>query len=184
MLRALPAAAGTLALPLALAAALGGLVVRASAGPPPEGRVELEVAGVLPLPEGQSCILVLRERGRSTLLPLVLARQDPEELRDQLRGHAPQGLAVEALLRLGAKVQEVELASADDSRDGARVRLAQGGRHVDVRARPGESVLLAVAAGAPIVTTRRLLLESGLEPEDLHKAKQKLDGPEREPVKL
>jgi hypothetical protein len=56
------------------------------------------------------------------------------------------------------------------------VRLAQGARRVELRARPSESVALAVAAGVPIVTTRRLLDEAGLTPEDLERAHAKARG--------
>lgn len=55
---------------------------------------------------------------------------------------------------------------------------------MELQARPLESVLLAVAAGAPIVTTRRLLREAGLEPDDLRKARDKLEGPARPTVRL
>jgi bifunctional DNase/RNase len=41
---------------------------------------------------------------------------------------------------------------------------------VELPARPSESVALAVAAGVPIVTTRRVLDESGISPEDLVEA--------------
>src|SRR5574337_1820929 len=111
-----------LALPAALVA---GAVALTAAARPPAGpssaRVELEMAGVLPMPEGTASILVLREKGASTLLPLIVpgdvTGRDP-------RGGSLLGQAIEAL---GARVSEVEIDRAEETRAGARVRLAQGG---------------------------------------------------------
>jgi bifunctional DNase/RNase len=162
--------AGILALP---AAALAGAVALATSAPAPAdaagARVELEIAGVLPIPEGSGSILVLREKGARTLLPLVVPEAEASA-RGDAPGSALLGQAIEAL---GGRVSEVEIDRAEETRAGARVRLAQGARRVELRARPSESVALAVAAGVPIVTTRRLLDEAGLTPEDLERAHAK-----------
>jgi bifunctional DNase/RNase len=84
-----------------------------------------------------------------------------------------RGLAGRAIEALGARVAEVEIDRAEESRAGSRVRLAQGKRKVELHARPSESIALALAAGAPIVTTRRVLDEAGLTPEDLAAAHPK-----------
>lgn len=156
------------ALPLvALGAALavGGTAAR----PAHDGgeRVELEVAGLLPMGEGEAAVLVLREKGSRTLLPLVLPASRLGEHANELRGPGLLGQAIEAL---GGRVAEVEIDRAEESRTGARVRLAQGGRRLELRGAPSESVALAISAKVPIVTTRRVLDESGLTPDDLAKA--------------
>jgi bifunctional DNase/RNase len=156
-----------LALPgtlLAVAVAFGAAAHPAPAAP--GGRIELEVAGVLPMQEAGASVLVLREKGAKTLLPLVVPGGD---------GAAPPGVHGSGLLgraieALGGRVSEVEIERAEETRSGARVRLAQGARRVELRARPSESVALAIAAGVPIVTTRRVLDESGVTPEDLARA--------------
>lgn len=159
--------AGLLALPGALLA--GAVALSAAAHPEPSAggaRVELEVAGVLPMQEGVASILVLREKGARTLLPLIVPGPEAGG-RPDAGGGSLLGRAIEAL---GGRVSEVEIDRAEETRAGARVRLAQGARRVELRARPSESVALAVAAGVPIVTTRRVLDESGLTPEELAKA--------------
>jgi hypothetical protein len=159
--------AGILALP---AAALAGAVALTTAAHPPPAdapvRIELEVAGVLPAPEGTGSILVLREKGARTLLPLVVAGAEPPGRGDA----AGAGLLGQAIEALGGRVSEVEIDRAEETKAGARVRLAQGTRRVELRARPSESVALALATGVPIVTTRRVLDEAGLTPEDLERA--------------
>jgi hypothetical protein len=155
---------GFVAVPLAL---FVGTVFAASAaaraGAGADDRIELELAGVLPMPEGSAGILVLREKGKETLLPLVVpdgSRFAPG------RGRDP-GLLRETIKALGGRIAEVEIGAAEETSEGACVRLTRGGERIEVKAVPSESVALAIAAGAPIVTTRRLLDEAGLTPEDL-----------------
>ena len=127
-------------------------------------RVELEVAALLPMGEGEATVLVLREKGARTILPLVIPGGRLGEHENELRGPGLLGQAIEAL---GARVAEVQIDRAEETRTGARVRLAQGTRSLELRGPPSESVALAISAKAPIVTTRRLLDEAGLTPEDL-----------------
>jgi hypothetical protein len=158
---------GLIVLPLALFAGSLALVATAAHAPATEApaRVELELAGVLPMPEGRSGILVLRAKGSDTILPLVV----PDGGAFEARG-GDGGLLARAIEALGGRVSEVEIERAEESSAGARVRLAQGGRDVELRAVPSECIALALAAGVPIVTTRRLLEEAGLTPEDLARA--------------
>ncbi len=172
-------AAGMLSTPLAVGVSLVTFAAAAAtpAPPAPAGTVQLEVAGVLPMPEGTSSILVLREKGARTLLPLIVPGADAEELGGRLVARRAPELLGEAIRALGAEVREVEIAAAAETAGSARVRLAQGQRRVELAGRAAESVELAVAAGAPIVTTRRLLDEQGLTPEDLARAKERMGSP-------
>jgi bifunctional DNase/RNase len=156
------------ALPLIVLCA--ALVVGGTAARPSHDateRVELEVAGLLPMGEGEAAVLVLREKGTRNILPLVLPAARVGEHGGELRGPGLLGQAIEAL---GGRVSEVEIDRAEESRTGARVRLAQGGRRLELRGAPSESVALALSAKVPIVTTRRVIDESGLTPDDLAKA--------------
>jgi hypothetical protein len=133
-------------------------------------RVELEVAGLLPVGEGSAAILVLREKGARTILPLVLPAARSGDGDPELRG---PGLLAQAIEALGGRVSEIEIERAEETRTGAKVRLAQAGRTLELVGPPSESVALAVSAKVPIVTRRRVLEESGLTPEDLAKAHRK-----------
>jgi hypothetical protein len=160
---------GIFAVPAAVLAAAVALTGTA-ASPQAGARIELEVAGVLPMPEGAASILVLREKGAKTLLPLLIPGGDVTGRADVDGG----GLLGQTIEALGARVSEVEIDRAEETRTGARVRLAQGGRRLEVRARPSECVALALSAGVPILTTRRLLDQAGLTPEDLARAHAKV----------
>ncbi len=164
---------------LALAATITAAAALAlpSADAPAEGqdggtpRVELEVAGILPMPEGSSAIVVLREKGSRTLLPLIVPGGMTEGKADA-RGGGLLGRTIEAL---GGRVAEVEIDRAEETRAGSRVRLTQGTKKLELHARPSESVALAMAAKVPIVTTRRVLEQAGLSPEDLARAHSKVN---------
>lgn len=148
---------------LALLAGSVALLASRPAGGDPGLRVELEVAGVLPMPEGTASILVLREKGADTILPLLVPGREVSV--DGGRGEG--GLLGQAIEALGGRVSEVEIERAEETRAGSRVRLSQGDRRLELRARPSESVALAVSAGVPIFARRQLLDEAGLTPEDL-----------------
>lgn len=158
---------GVLALPVVGLATLLVVAATPAGGATPDGRVELEMAGVLPVPGEPMSILVLREKGTKTLLPLFVSAAAGADTKDEVHRH---GLAGDAISALGAKVAEVQIDRAEEEPAAARVRIAQGARRLEVRARPSESVALALASGAPILTTRRVLDESGLTEDDLVRA--------------
>lgn len=177
MTRSLPLA-GTLALPLLAAASVA--IAAGTGAVPGRARVELEIAGVLPLEEDWAMVLVLREKGAATLLPVVVPGQEGKDLRAALGrdGHRPAARVPESLLdrtiaALGARIVEVELDAAEETARAARVHLVQGRKEVQLAARPSESIPLAVAAGAPIVTSRRVLDESGLTRTELERLSEK-----------
>jgi bifunctional DNase/RNase len=167
--------AGMLALPVAIA--VGSMALFVSAAQPggrDEALVELEVAGVFPLPEGPAGLLVLRDKASGTLLPLLVPDGNALGAEAPSR-RAPEGLLGRTIEALGAKVREVEIDEAEETSAGSRVRLAQGNRQLEIPARPSESIALALAAGVPILATRRLLAESGLTPEELAETRAELE---------
>jgi uncharacterized protein len=189
MRRPLPLA-GLLALPLAAGISLATGAVRTAAAPGAPARIELEVAGVLPLSEEWAIVLVLREKGAGTLLPVIVPGQDGKDLRKALaRGAVPEGaeaadsLLDRAIAALGAKIVEVELDEAEETARAARVHIVHDGKDVELAARPSESIPLAVAVGAPIVTTRRVLDEAGVSRAELERLSEK-DDDEAEPLRL
>jgi bifunctional DNase/RNase len=125
------------------------------------------------MPEGHAGILVLREKGKGRILPVVVP--DGRDLRPG--APATDGLLGRAIAALGARVAEVEIEEAEESAAGARVRMTQGGKQVELPAVTSESVALALAANAPIYARRRLLEDSGLTPEDLARAHRAVQDP-------
>jgi uncharacterized protein len=161
---------GVLALPLLLFGGSLALLATATRAPAhdPRARVELELVGVLPVPEGQAGIVVLREKGRDTLLPLFVP--DGRRFSPGANGGS---LLDRAIAALGGRLSEVEIERAEETSAAAKVRLTQGGKPLELQAVPSESIALAVAAGVPIVASRQLLDEEGLTSEDLARARSR-----------
>jgi len=147
---------------------------RAAPGQPPERRVELELLGVLAIADGNATLVVLKEKGARTLLPLLLPGPSGRAMAADLKAHRAPELLGGTLRALGARVQEVEFVDAHDEVGSGRARLSQGSRVVDVAGRPSELVALAVATGAPMYTSRRLLDVEGLTPEDIDRARREM----------
>lgn len=163
---------------LATALIAGAVAITATpSGAPkssPDSMVEMEVAAVFPLEGGQAGLLVLREKGRETLLPIVVGKGEADSIEMRLEHRQParpraQELLESAIGALGAKVVRVEIRDADEALYRARVHLAQGANRVELDARPSDSVALALSASAPIFASRDLVREAGLTREDLRR---------------
>ena len=167
---------GVLALPLLIAAWSGASAVAAAAREAgPADRVELELAGVVPMEDEGASVLVLREKGGETLLPVVVPGNAGREIEMRLRlgpAHAGRSLLDRAVEALGAKVVEVELDTASETANASTVRLSLGRRAIALPARPSESLALALGAGAPILARRHVLEDEGLAAEDLERLRR------------
>lgn len=155
--------------PLAVAASL------AAPPAPPGSDIELEVLGVVPLESESASVLVLRQKGSATVLPIFVGKNEGTAIDLRLK-RAPAGrpLAGDLLDRtihaLGGRVTRVRIEGGDSAVFVARVTLQQAGRRVEVEARPSDSVALAVASRAPIFATRAVLEQAGLTEADLKRA--------------
>ena len=124
-------------------------------------------------------MLVLREKGKDTLLPIVVGRGEADAIEMRLDRREParpraQELLKSAIDALGAKVVRVEIRDASEALYRARVHLAQGTQRIELEARPSDSVALALGSSAPIYASRTLLRDAGLTQEDI----RRLDGDE------
>jgi uncharacterized protein len=176
--------------PFAFAAALLALVGVAArpVGGGADQRVAMEVAGVLPLQDEGASLVVLREKGAETILPVLVPGSAGRAVASQLRGNRsgapPPDLLGGTISALGARVEEVEIETAMETAHGARVRLRQGGRALDLEGRPSEGIALAVGSGAPLLARRRLLDRDGLSREDLEQLRQAQRDPKAGELRL
>ncbi|HET9594261.1 MAG TPA: bifunctional nuclease family protein [Anaeromyxobacteraceae bacterium] len=163
----------------ALAAALLTAPLLAAATPhrAVPGRVPVEVMGVLPLESDASSLLVLREKGGSTVLPIFMGRAEATAIEMRLK-QAPASRPVagdlleKTIAALGGKVLSAEIRSVASVFFDARVTLQQGERQLDVEARASDAVALAVRSRAPIFATRQVMEEAGLTEKDLERFRQ------------
>jgi bifunctional DNase/RNase len=162
---------GLFLMPLLAAVSL----VSASVSKGTEPDVEMEVLGVVPLESESASLLILRQKGARTVLPIFVGRSEGAAIEQRLkhpparRPHGPDLLS-KAIGALGGKVSRVSIEGAQAAIFSARVTLQQGDRKVEVEGRPSDSVALAIASHAPIFATRALVSEAGLTEEDLARA--------------
>ena len=173
------AAASALLVSLSLAAAV------AAGGGGSKEPVELEVLGVVPLESEGASLLLLREKGARTVLPIFVGRGEGAVIEQRLkRERAPRGpggdLLESTIAALGGKVMRVDIDGAQPPVFSAHVTLQQGARKLDVEARPSDSVALAISASAPIFASRAVLAESGLTEKELSRMRPRGGGDDEE----
>jgi len=164
-----PPLTGFLAVPLLLASAA---LVAAAPRPPAQEGVEMEVLGVVPLESDSASLLVLRQKGAATVLPIFVGRGEAAAIQRRLAGDAASrpgaaDLMERAIGALGGRVVRVEIEGMHAAVFRARVTLEQAQRRVVVDARPSDSVALAMSARAPIFASPEVIAEAGLTKEDL-----------------
>ncbi len=140
-----------------------------------DGRAQLELAGVLQVGDSEATLVILREKGSRTILPMLLPGEAGRALASEIESHHMPAMVGVTLRALGAHVQEIDLEGANDDVRGGHARVQQGQKVVDVAGRPPELVTLAVATGAPIYIDRKLLQAAGLTPEDIARAKRRIE---------
>jgi bifunctional DNase/RNase len=155
---------------LCLIPALG--LAAAVAGGSVSDFVEMEVLGVLRLESDSASLLVLREKGADTMLPIFVGKSEGAAIDLRLKqppANRPQGsdLLAKTIDALGGTVTRVEIESVQAPLFTARVTLQQGDKRVQMEARPSDSVGLALASRAPIFAARALMAQAGFSHEDL-----------------
>ncbi len=134
--------------------------------------IEMEVLGVVPLENDAASLLVLRQKGEQTVLPIFVGHAEGVLIDQRLkhegppRGTASADLLEDTIEKLGGRVTRVEIDGASAAFS-ARVSLVQGGRQLDVEARPSDSIALALTARVPIFATRKVVATAGLTRQEL-----------------
>jgi bifunctional DNase/RNase len=134
--------------------------------------IEMEVLGVVPLEAETASLLILRQKGARTVLPIFVGRHEGAGIEQRLKQPAarrsqPTDLLARTIDVLGARVSQVAIDGAQAALFSARVTLQQGDRRIEMDARPSDSVALAIASHAPIFATRHVVSEAGLTEDDL-----------------
>ena len=153
-------------------AAVGGLAAADPSNAGSHELIEMEVVGVIPLQSDSASVLVLRQKGGATVLPIFVGRSEGSAIARRLKGDAASrpvasDLMEHAIKALGGKVVRVEISGVQAALFRARVTLQQAERRIEVDARPSDSVALAMSSSAPIFATRQVMADAGLTKEEL-----------------
>lgn len=107
-------------------------------------------------------VLRLTEKDGARSVPLWVGERDVREVNRVLTSGPehraqPHDLMLEAISRLGGKVLQVAITEFRDDTYYAKLVLEQGGRRLEVDARPSDAVNVALRAHVPIFADATLL---------------------------
>ncbi len=134
--------------------------------------IELVVRDVVPLVEAQTHAVVLSTRDGEVMLPIFVDESAAVAIAFRLAQLEPpqplaQDLLDDVVSKLGARVTEVRI---DDLRGDiytGRVFLEQGKKHLELNARPADSIAMALDGEARIRVTRKVLTLAGISRADI-----------------
>jgi bifunctional DNase/RNase len=134
--------------------------------------VELQVKDVVPLTEMDSHAVVLITPDGQTVLPIFVDEGAAVAIAFRLaHREAPHPLAQDLLdsivAEMGGQVTEVHIDDVQNDVYTGRVFIQQGERELRLKARPSDSIAMALKGSARILVTRRVLSQAGISREEI-----------------
>lgn len=136
--------------------------------------VELNVAGLSMDPVSKSPILVLRTISQKHILPIWIGPSEAVSISLALQEiEVPRPLTHDLLLStvetVGYALKSVQIVRVEEGVFYAQIELSKENKTCLVDCRPSDAVALALRAQAPILASREVMDEAGLEyPKDQH----------------
>jgi bifunctional DNase/RNase len=157
--------------------------------------VELVVRDVVPLEEAQTHAVVLTTEDGEMVLPVFVDEAAAVAIAFRLAHMEPpqplaQDLLDDVVSKLGAHVTEVRIDDLQGDIYTGRVFLQQGKKHLELDARPADSIAMALDGKARIRVTRKVLSQAGISRDDIESLHENDTGvggsgePEAEPVPI
>jgi bifunctional DNase/RNase len=135
-----------------------------------ESLVEVVVESVRVHMLSSQHVVLLKDTQRERYLPIWIGPWEANAIATRLQGVAPErplthDLFAATLEALGAKLTRVIISDLAEETYHATLELELDGRHVEVDARPSDSLALAVRTGVKIYAAEAVLDKAGVEPE-------------------
>jgi len=152
---------------------------------PPDGYVAMSVVAVTPTEHGDA--VLLGDAAQPTVVPIFIGGTEALSIRLRLDGQRYQRPLTHDLLddlvgRLGGAVWKVHVDGLKGNTFVGRVFVRQGGRTLDVDARPSDAIALALGSKVPIFVARTVVEATGLKKQDLERTlRDRLDPPGKTP---
>lgn len=139
--------------------------------------IEMEVRDVIPLTTADTHAVVLVSKDRGTVLPIFVDEGAAVAIAFRLaHREPPHPLAHDLLDRvvteLGGTVTEVRIDDVEDQIYQGRVFISQGQKHLQLNARPSDSISMALANGAKIFASKKVLAEAGITREEIDRLRE------------
>ena len=127
--------------------------------------VEMRLRGLILDPQNEAPVLILREEGGSTFLPIWIGVFEAQAIalaleQVQLPRPMTHDLLGSAIVALGGVLRRIEIHSLQGGTYLARLVLNTASGVIEVDARPSDAIALALRAPAPIWTARSVLTDA------------------------
>lgn len=157
---------------------LSPAIASAEARTLPHGFVEMEVRDVIPLKEADTHAVVLVAQD-GTVLPIFVDESSAMSIALQLAHKAPphplaNDLMNKMMTGLGGTLTEVRIDAIQDQIYMGRVFIRQGGKKLELSARPSDSIAMALTQGAHIFASQKVLAEAGITRKEIDKLRKEL----------
>lgn len=124
--------------------------------------------------------LVLQQVGGNIRIPIIIGHLEAQAIECKLQEIKPprpltHDTMLTALSAFGITLKEVFIKKLPDGVFGADLLLTDGYNEFKIDSRSSDGISLALRSGAPIYTSREVLIEAGFEPESSKETKQKND---------
>lgn len=128
--------------------------------------VRLKVHGVLPDPNTETQIVILRDEQNADILPIWVGTTEGNAIRLAMEGHVTSRPMSHDLLRsfadhLNIKVSHVVVADVKNNTYYAAIHLVSQGSEQTVDSRPSDAIALALRTNSPIYVTQDVLKRRG-----------------------
>ncbi|HLL52438.1 MAG TPA: bifunctional nuclease family protein, partial [Myxococcaceae bacterium] len=140
--------------------------------------VEMEVRDVIPLKEASTHAVVLVSKDRTIVLPIFVDESAAVSIAFRLaHRQAPHPLSHDlmddVISQMGGKVTEVRIDDVENQIYTGRVFITQGRKHLEVAARPSDSISMALNKGAKIYASQKVLTAAGITREEIERLREK-----------
>lgn len=142
--------------------------------------VEMEVKDVIPLKDADTHAVVLVSKENGTILPIFCDESSAVAIAFRLAHRtSPHPLAHDLLdklvTELGGKVDEVRIDGIEGQVYSGHLLITQGQKHLELEARPSDSIAMALTRGAKIYASRQVLASAGITREEISRLRHKME---------
>lgn len=132
----------------------------------PADLVKLKVHGVLPDPNTETLIVILRDERQADILPIWVGAAEGDAIKRALEGQVPPRPMSHDLVRsfadhLGIKMTHAVVTDVKSNTYYATIHLLAHGVERTIDSRPSDAIALALRTNSPIYVTQDVLKQRG-----------------------
>ena len=133
--------------------------------------VSMDISGVVMDPRSNLPVVILKDEKATCLVPIWIGVMEASSIAASLEGvELPRPMTHDLMKimldEIGAKVLRVDVSKIEDNTFYAVITVSQGGRLIELDARPSDAIALAVRFKCDIGVAQEVIDEAGISVED------------------